>query len=247
MGYYSRQGKDWGKKLHNDSVALSILPRNLLQELFRAFIAREIFPRRGTFRQLRTTLLNPAHLFRYFHGGKQALRCRYYRCNFIRVPARVIFSFNALRYQSRLCRTVFLFLCLFFFIVSSASLFASLLAFHAYTRAHSGIPHRRNNYYYESDPGQETTIVFSFLLLVLPIPSSFTTRLPRWSLVDPTQNPRGLFYSRLVSSHLRPVDGTVRTLGGLHQVIITAKVGETPLENWTPRNNSLPNINRVFR
>jgi len=99
------------------------------------------------------------------------------------------------------------FLCLLFFSLSSISLFASLLAFHAYARAHSGIPHRRNNYYYESDPGQETTIVSSFLLLVLPIPASSTTRLPRRSLVDPTQNPRGLFYSRLVSNRLRLVDG----------------------------------------
>lgn len=122
-------------------------------------------------------------------------------------------------------------LSLSFFSLPSTSPFASLLAFHAYARVHSGIPHCRNNYYYESDPGQETTIVSSFLLLVLPIPSSSTIRLPRRFLADPTQNPRGLFYSRLVSSYLRPVDGTVGILGGLHRVIITAKVGETPLEN----------------
>lgn len=63
---------------------------------------------------------------------------------------------------------------------------------------------------------------FSFFLSLLHPPHSLT---------DPSQNPRGLFYSRLVSNHLRPVDGTVETLGGLHRVIITAKVGETSLEN----------------
>lgn len=40
------------------------------------------------------------------------------------------------------------------------------------SRPLSGIPHRRNNYYYESDPGQETTIAFSFLFLFpTPAPS----------------------------------------------------------------------------
>lgn len=163
-----------------------------------------------------------------FLRGREALQCR---CKTILFEYWCVlffscFSFNTLRCQSCLSRSSLSSLQLLSF-----SLFASLLAFHAYARAHSGIPHCRNNYYYESDPGQETTIVSSFLLLALPIPSSSTTRLPRRSLADPTQNPRGLFYSRLASSRLRLVDGIVETLGGSRRVIITAKVGETPLEN----------------
>lgn len=133
---------------------------------------------------------------------------------------RVLFFlvFLLIRYAvNRFSVVLFLFLCLLFFsLFSPVSLFASLLAFHTYARAYSGIPHRRNNYYYESDPGQETTIVSSFLLVLL-IPASSTTRVPRRALADPTQNPRGLFYSRLVSSHLRPVDE--QQLG--HSVVYT--------------------------
>lgn len=92
----------------------------------------------------------------------------------------------------------------------SHCLSVSLLVFHAYARAHSGIPHRRNNYYYESDPGQETTIVSTFLLL-LPTYSSPSPLLP---------TPRGphtkftglVLFSPLVSNHLKATDGT---LGGL--------------------------------
>ena len=114
----------------------------------------------------------------------------------------------------------------------SVSLLASLLAFHAYARAYSGIPHRRNNYYYESDPGQETTIVSSFLLLVLLIPASSTIPVSHRTLTDPHTESTGLVLlsPRIESS---PTGGriTVGTLDGLHRVIITAKVGETPLEN----------------
>lgn len=99
-----------------------------------------------------------------------------------------------------------------------------------HTRAHSGIPHRRNNYYYESDPGQETTIASSFLLLLPSLPS-LVPRGPHAEFV------RLVLFSPRVSSYLQLADGTLdrdtqwftRTTVP-RCVIITAKVGETPLE-----------------
>lgn len=89
------------------------------------------------------------------------------------------FFSNVSKYRMLRCN-LFPYLSIFFFpcpslrhisLFLSQRLSVSLLVFHAYARAHSGIPHRRNNYYYESDPGQETTIVSTFLLL-LPTYSS---------------------------------------------------------------------------
>lgn len=110
---------------------------------------------------------------------KATLQCRYCRCKTIlfkyQCASFFFFLVFLLPHYVVNCIFVALFLCLLFFPLSLASLFSR---FTQYARAHSGIPHCRNNYYYESDPGQETTIVSSFLLLVLPIPSSSTTHPP---------------------------------------------------------------------
>lgn len=97
-------------------------------------------------------------------------------------------------------------------------------------RAHSGIPHHRNDYYYESDPGQETTIASSFLLLLPSVPS-LVPREPHAEFV------RLVLFSPRVSSYLQPADGTLARdtqwftrMTVPRYVIITAKVGETPLE-----------------
>lgn len=75
--------------------------------------------------------------------------------------------------------------------------FAFPFMFHACS-AHSDIPHRQNNYYYESDPGQETltTIATSFLLPISPLVICHHTHRNR-SWTSHTENSRGLFYSRL--------------------------------------------------
>lgn len=127
----------------------------------------------------------------------------------------------------------------------SSSLF-SCFTHTVHTRAHSGIPHRRNNYYYESDPGQETTIASSFLL---PLPSlpALVPRGPHAEFVRLV-----LFSPSRVSSYLQLADGTLdrdtqwftRTTVP-RCVIITAKVGETPLEYWMPRNNSFQDVNHL--
>lgn len=87
--------------------------------------------------------------------------------------------------------------------LSSSLLFVSLLVFHAYALARTlAFLTRRNNYYYESDPGQETTIAFSFLLF-LPSPPSLVPRGPHAEFV-------GLvLFSPRVSSYLQPADGTL--------------------------------------
>lgn len=89
----------------------------------------------------------------------------------------------------------------------SSSLF-SCFTHTVHTRAHSGIPHRRNNYYYESDPGQETTIAFSFLLLLPSLPS-LVPRGPHAEFV------RLVLFSPRVSSYPQSAELSIGTLSGL--------------------------------
>lgn len=197
---------------------------NPLRKLFRAFIAREIFPCRATFRKpQRTTgrLLNPAYLFRYFYDkSKKFFDIDTTDVRQFYLSTIVSFLFFSLVFLSMpyAVNRVFvaLFLCLLFPLFNF-SLFATL----AFLTVEITIITSRIR-----DKRRDDSLL---------LPSPFFLSLLRPLFASPTDLSRGphtestglvLFSPRIESS---PAGG--RTLGGLHRVIIAAKVGETPLEN----------------